>query len=45
LIASLGQETGDLLPSPPTRFLPFVRSPVVDDLIRRVDAARMTARR
>jgi hypothetical protein len=39
---SLGQEISFL---PPTPFLPFVRSPVVDDLIRRVDAARMTARR
>jgi hypothetical protein len=39
---SLGQEISFL---PPARFLPFRRSPVVDDLIRRVDAARMTARR
>jgi len=28
--------------SPPQRFIPFARSPVVDDLIQRVDAARRT---
>jgi hypothetical protein len=30
---------------PPTQFLPFVRSPEIEDLIRRVDEARMTVRR
>jgi hypothetical protein len=28
----------------PIRFVPFARSPIVDDLIRRIDAARMRAR-
>jgi hypothetical protein len=30
---------------PPTRFIPFARSPLIDDLIRRVDAARLRAAR
>jgi hypothetical protein len=29
---------------PPLRFIPFARSAVIDDLIRRVDAARQAAR-
>jgi hypothetical protein len=28
----------------PVRFVPFARSPIVDDLIRRIDAARMRKR-
>jgi hypothetical protein len=28
----------------PVRFMPFTESPIVDDLIRRIDAARMRAR-
>jgi hypothetical protein len=30
---------------PPRRFIPFARSPIVDDLIQRVDAARTAAAR
>jgi len=30
--------------SPPVRFVPFAKSPIVDDLIARVDAARRSAR-
>jgi hypothetical protein len=29
----------------PTRFVPFATSPVIDDLIRRIDAARRSVRR
>jgi hypothetical protein len=39
---SLGSEIAFI---PPTQLWPFSRSPIVDDLIRRVDAARLTASR
>jgi hypothetical protein len=40
--SSLGAEISFL---PPMKFIHFARSPLVDDLIRRVDAARLGARR
>ena len=30
--------------SPPARFLPFATSPIIDELIERVDAARLRVR-
>jgi hypothetical protein len=39
--SSLGAEISFL---PPRQFIPFARSPLVDDLIRRVDTARLAAR-